>query len=84
MDSSAASIHHFNLLLIHLPTLQHYIPRTLPALPLDIHYKVRKAQTITTPTLIASNLWLLTSAPSTVMTEITLVCTEGPTKLFTL
>ena len=42
MDSSTASIHHFNLLQIHLPTLQHYIPRALPALPLDVHYRLDK------------------------------------------
>ena len=71
MDSSAASIHHFNLLQIHLPALWHYIPRTLPTLPLDVSLQARKAQTISLPMLIAPNLWLLTSAPSTVTTGIT-------------
>ena len=33
---------------------------------------------------IAPNLWLLTSALSTVTTGITLVCPEGPTKLITI
>ena len=46
--------------------------------------QVRKAQTITTPMSITPNLWLLTSAPSAVMTGITLVCPEGPSKLITL
>ena len=42
MHSSAASIHHFNLLQIHLPALQHYIPIMLPALPLNVHYRLEK------------------------------------------
>ena len=42
--------------------------------------QVRKVQTISIPTSIAPNVWLLTSAPSTVTTGITLVCPEGPTK----
>ena len=40
MGSSATSIHHFNLLQIHHLALQHYTPRTLPALPLDAHYRL--------------------------------------------
>ena len=43
--------------------------------------QVRKAQTIRIPMSIAPNLWLLTSAPSTVMAGRTLVYPEGPTKL---
>ena len=46
--------------------------------------QVRQAQTISIPMLIAPNLWLLPSAPSTVMTGITLVCSERPTKLITI
>ena len=46
--------------------------------------QVRKAHIISIPTLIAPNVWLITSAQSTVMTGITLVCPEGPTKLLTL
>ena len=46
--------------------------------------QVRKAHTISIPTLIAPNVWLITSAPSTVTTGITLVCPEEPTKLLTL
>ena len=42
MDNSAASIHHLNLLQIHLLALQHYIPRTPPALLLDVHYRLEK------------------------------------------
>ena len=84
MDNSAAFIHHFNLLQIHLLALQHCTPRTLPALPLDAHYRFRKAHTISIPTLIAHNVWLITSAPSKVMTGMTIVCPECPTKLITL
>ena len=43
--------------------------------------QVRKSQTISIPTLIGPNLWILTSVPSTVTTGITLVCPQGPTKL---
>ena len=42
MDSSSTSIHNFNLLQIHLPALQHYIPRMPPALLLDVHYRLKK------------------------------------------
>ena len=38
MDSSAPSIHYFNLLQIHHLALQHYTPRTLSALLLDAPY----------------------------------------------
>ena len=46
--------------------------------------QVRKAHTISIPTSIAPNVWLLTSLQSTVLTGITPVCPEGPTKLITL
>ena len=46
--------------------------------------QVRKAHTISIPTSIASNVWLITSLQFTVLTGITLVCPEGPTKLLTL
>ena len=46
--------------------------------------QARQAQPISIPMSIAPNLWLLTSAPSRVMTGITLVCPEGPTKLITI
>ena len=46
--------------------------------------QIRKVHTISICTFIASNIWLITSAPTTVMTGMTLVCPEGPTKLITL
>ena len=46
--------------------------------------QVTEAHTISIPTLIAPNVWLITSLQSTVLTGITLVCPEGPTKLITL
>ena len=46
--------------------------------------QVGKAHTISIPTLIAPNVWLITLAPSIIMIEITLVCPEGPTKLIPL
>ena len=49
MDSSAASIHHFNLLQIHHLALQHYAPRTPPALPLDAHYSLEKLTPLAYP-----------------------------------
>ena len=42
--------------------------------------QVRKAQTISIPTLIVPNVWILTSAQSTVPTAITLICPEDPTR----
>ena len=46
--------------------------------------QVRKAHTVSIPTLIAPNVWLITSLQSTVQTGITPVCPEGSTKLITL
>ena len=46
--------------------------------------QVRKAHTISILTSKAPNVWLITSAPSTVMTGMTFVCPVGPTKLITL
>ena len=46
--------------------------------------QVRKVQTISIPMSIAPHLWLLTSAPSTVMAGMTLGCPEGPTELITI
>ena len=46
--------------------------------------QVRKAHTISIPTSITPNVWLIISLQSTVLTGITLVCPEGPTKLITL
>ena len=83
MDSSAIYTHYFNLWQIHCLALQHYTPGTPPALLLDAHH-IRKAHAISIPTSIPPNVWLITSAPSTVMTGITLVCPEGPTKLITI
>ena len=38
--------------------------------------QVRKAQSISIPSSIVPNVWILTSAPSTVTTRITLICLE--------
>ena len=84
MDSSAASIHHFNLLQIHLLALQHCTPKNTASIATRCSLQVRKAHTISIPMLIAPNAWLITSAPSTVMAGMTIVCPEGPTKLITL
>ena len=46
--------------------------------------QVRKAHTIGILTLIAHNVWLITSLQSTVPIGIIIVCPEGPTKLTTL
>ena len=46
--------------------------------------QIRKAHTVSIPTLIAPKVWLITSLQSMVQTGITLVCPEGPTKSITL
>ena len=84
MDSSAASIHHFNLLQMHLLALQHCTSRNTANIAARCSLQVRKAPTISIPTPIAPNVWLTTSALSTVMIGMTLVCPKGPTKLITL
>ena len=49
MDSSAASIYHFNLSQTHLLALQHCTPRTQTALPLDAHYRLEKLTPLAYP-----------------------------------
>ena len=46
--------------------------------------QVRKAQSISIPLSIAPNVWILTSAPSTVKTAITLICPGETTKFITV
>ena len=46
--------------------------------------QIRKAHSISIPTLIAPNVWLIISVPSTVVTRITLSSPEEPTKVITL
>ena len=46
--------------------------------------QVRKTQSISIPSLIAPNVWTLTSTPSTVTTRITLICPEETTKFITV
>ena len=84
MDNSAAPIHHFNLLQIQPSCITELYSRNTTSIAARCSLQVRKAQTISISTLIAAHLWLLTSAPSTVTTGITLVCPEGPTKLIAI
>ena len=44
--------------------------------------QIRKAQSISIPSSIVQNVWILTSAPSTVMTGITLIWPEGNNKIY--
>ena len=46
--------------------------------------QVRKTQNISIPSSITPNVWILTSAPSTVTTAITLTCPGETTKLITV
>ena len=46
--------------------------------------QVRKAQIISIPSSIAPHVWILTSAPSTVTTRITLICPGETTKFITV
>ena len=50
------------------------MPRTKLALRKDVHYKIRNANSVSIATLIAPNVWTLTSAPTAVSTGITLIC----------
>ena len=45
--------------------------------------QIRKTQHVSIPTPIAPNAWILTSAPSTVTTRITLICPGETTKFIT-
>ena len=46
--------------------------------------QIRKTQSISIPSLIAPNMWILTSAPSTVITAITLIFPGETTKFITV
>ena len=46
--------------------------------------QVRKTHSISLPSQIAQNVWILTTAPSTVTTTITLICPEETTKFITV
>ena len=46
--------------------------------------QIRNTNSISIPTSIAPNVWILTTAPSTVTTGITLICPEVATRSITL
>ena len=46
--------------------------------------QVRKTQSISIAVQIAPNMWILTTAPPTVTTSITLICPEETTKFITV
>ena len=46
--------------------------------------QISKTQSISIPLLIAPNVWILTSAPSTVTTAISLICLGETTKFITV
>ena len=46
--------------------------------------QIRKFQSISIPSQIAPNMWILNSAPSTVTTAITLICPGETTKFITV
>ena len=46
--------------------------------------QIRKAQSLSVPSSIAPNVWILTSAPSTVTTGISLICPGETTKFITV
>ena len=46
--------------------------------------QIRKTQSISIHSQITPNVWILTSAPSTVTTTITLICPGEPTKFITV
>ena len=84
MDSFVMFMHLYNCLpTLHLAS-QPYMPRTLPAFPLDVHYKSGKLKASAYPHQIAQNVWILTSAPSTVTTTITLICPGENRKFITI
>ena len=82
-DSSAAYIHHFNP--SKLPScITALYSKNTTSIVARCSLQVRKAHTISIPMLTAPNVWLITSASPTVMTGMTIVCPEVPTKLITL
>ena len=80
MDSFAALTH----LSTHLPThpqvLQLSIPRTKQRLRKDVLYRQGIWTVPHIPTLVAPNLWILTSATKLVLTGTILICPDGTSR----
>ena len=58
--------------------------KTSTSIAVRCSLQVRKAHTISIPTLSAPNVWLITSLQSTALTGIILLYPEGSTKLITI
>ena len=84
MDSSAASIQHFQPLANPPSCITALYSKNTASIAARCSLQVRKAHTVSIPTLIAPIVWLITLAASTVMTRITPVCPEGLTKLIAI
>ena len=58
--------------------------KNVATIPTRCSLQIRKTQSISIPLHIAPNVWILTSALSTVMTAITLICAGHSTKSITV
>ena len=58
--------------------------KNIASITTECSLQIRKAQSISIPLSVAPNVWILTSAPSTVTTGITLICPGETTKFITV
>ena len=76
MDSFTKLMHLSN----HLPTNPHVLQLSMPQNKAEIEKRcslqIRNVNSATIPTLIAPNVWILTSGPTAVLTGITLICPD--------
>ena len=71
-----------------LTCLPSYIPALYtnyaPSISTRCSLQIRKTQSISIPSQIAPNIWILTTVPSAVTTAITLICPRETTKFITI
>ena len=84
MDNFVISLLLFNHLKTHHPVSQPYTPKKAPDISARCSLQIRKTQNISMPFQIASNVWILTTAPSSVTIAITLICPGGTEKIITV
>ena len=84
MDSFVTFIHHFQLLANPPSYITALYAKNTASISNKCSLQIRKTPSISLTSQIMSNIWILTSAPSTVTTTINFICPEQTTKLITV
>ena len=79
-DSFVPFLHHFNYLQTHCLALLLCMPSIQPAFQPDVLYRSGNLPDVIMPPQLASNVWILTKAPSAAAATITLICLGEPTQ----